>query len=89
MGKILKLGVSVIWDIFDILGIIPGFAIVIDILGTLLAFLLWGKIGIWYFIIEFIPTVLKWILPPIAPLVLTIHAGLPTMTLIGLFSKKQ
>ena len=89
MGKILKLVISVIWDIFDILGLIPGVAIFIDIIGSFLEFLLWGKIGIWYFVIEFVPTILKWIFPPIVPLVSPIHAVLPTMTLIGLFSKKQ
>ena len=87
MGKGIKLVISIIWDIFDILKLIPLAGTFLTAPGSILAFILWRKAGIWYFLLEFLPDLLTPVFPPIF-IVGRIMAFVPTMTLIGIFSKE-
>ena len=48
--NLIKLGISVIWDIFDLtFGRIPVVGTLIDMIGGFLAMVLWGKLGVFAF----------------------------------------
>lgn len=93
MGKAIKIIISIIWDIANIIKIIPGIDLVVDLIGSVLSLVLWGWLGLLYLPIELLPTILKYVFPPAYVIIFVIQQFLPTMTLIGvlniLFSRNR
>lgn len=72
--NLIKLGISVIWDIFDFtIGRVPGIGTLIDIIGGFLATALWGKLGVLAF----------WEVIDITD---QLEAFVPSLTIIGIIS---
>jgi len=86
VGKAIKIIISIVWDFLDIAKLIPFAGTIIEIFGSILAFILWGKAGLWYFVIELLPDLIGIFFPPMY-VIGRLSAFVPTMTLIGIFSK--
>ena len=71
---LIKLGISIIWDIFDFtVGRVPVIGTLIDIIGGFLATALWGKLGVLAF----------WEVIDITD---QLEAFVPSLTIIGIIS---
>ena len=73
-ANLIKLGISIIWDILDFMfGSVPVLGTLLDMIGGVLAMLLWGKLGVLAF-------------GELLDVTGLLDAYVPTLTLIGIIS---